>query len=266
MAIIPDGLKIATAFTVSLCILAASTALHAEGPEGDAVVGDSHHVSKPKQRVIVIAPAAGFIRHTLPAMGPSPERTDWGPEAGLFFGYFRKSLTAIAFPYWADANGAHVIGGAGHLDLYFGVERWYNPVIGVGMNVTRIDVKNTDRGDLNVFAPWAKAGMRFRLPVRGLSLTPYVSYLFQTVDMSMLDRSYQSALFGLNTHYHLHRRLQIALKYYYRYTHDASNGHRVRLRLISSIADHVGVFLRAEYAEQVYDKYVSVMIGPSFVF
>ncbi len=242
--------------TLQSIVLARPAILHAQ----------EHHGPPMKKGVSVLAPNAGFIRHTLPAMGRAPERTDWGPMAGLFFGHFNKSLTAIVFPYWADANGAHIIGGIGHLDLYFLKKRWYNPVFGVGMNAIRIDVKNTNRGDLNSFAPWGKLGMRFRLPVRGLSITPYVSYLFETVDVTMADQSYNSILFGVNLHYYLNRRLQVALKYYYRFTHDAEDGYRARLRLISSIHDHVGIFLRAEYADQIYDKYVSVIAGPSFVF
>jgi hypothetical protein len=218
------------------------------------------------RRVIVVAPAAGFIRHTLPAMGPVPEQTDWGPEAGIFLGYFKESVSIIGFPYWADANGSHVYGAVGHVDLYFGTKRWWNPLFGFGMDATRIDDKDTDIMDLSVFAPWGKLGMRFILPVRGLSITPYAAYLFQLIDMSRFERTYHSVLFGLNMHYHFHRRLQIALKYYYCYTHDGRNGQRIRLRFISAFSRHVGVFLRAEYAKQVFDEYVSVFIGPSFVF
>jgi hypothetical protein len=199
-------------------------------------------------------------------MGRMPEMTDWGPMAGLFFGHFRKPLTVILFPYWADANGAHIIGGTGHFEFYFLEDRWYNPVFGVGMNIIKIDVKNTTMGDLVDFAPWVKAGMRFKLPVRGLTVTPYVAYLYENVDMSMADDTYNSILFGINLHYYLHRRLQVALKYYYGYTINGKNSQRVRLRFISALTDHVGVFLRAEYANQIYDKYLSVIVGPSFVF
>ena len=219
-----------------------------------------------KKAVNVIAPVGGVIRHTLPAMGRAPSMTDWGPEAGLFYGRFTGRSHLIVFPYWADANGSHVWGGVSHLDYYFPFKEWVQPLVGAGFNFTKIDVKNSSANDLQVFAPWFKLGMRFKLPVQGLSVSPYVAYLFQHVDMTRAEPTYHSALFGINLHYHFHHSLQATLKYYYRYTHDGRNGHVARVRFIARLHRRFGIYVRSEYAKQVFDEYVNILAGPAFIF
>ena len=164
----------------------------------------SAHAEKPahKKAVNVIAPVGGAIYHKLPAMGRAPSQTDWGPEAGLFYGRFTRRSHLIVFPYWADVNGSRVWGGVSHFEYYFPFKKWVEPLLGAGFDVTRIDVKNAAASDIQVFAPWFKMGARFNLPVKGLWVTPYAAYLFQNVDMGRAEQSYQSALFGINVYFY----------------------------------------------------------------
>lgn len=219
--------------------------------------------------VMILAPSGGVIRHVLSATGRAPEQVGWGPYTGLFYGWMRKDFSLIALPSWADANGSYVYGITTHFDYYFDASERIKPLAGLGFAAIRIDDKDTSVGDITVLAPWPKAGVRFIMPIEGLSIDPYASYLYQHVDMHQMmggDREYHSALFGMNIHYDFRHFLRFTLKYYYRLTHDGRDGSSVRFRTVCAFTKHVGAFLRVDYSRQVVDEYVTVLAGPAIVF
>lgn len=229
-----------------------------------SAVAQEEKVPAKPDRVIFIAPLGGAIRHELAAMGRSPALTDWGPMTGLFFGYMRKNLSLIAFPYWADANGCYVYGAVVHLDVFF-TNNWWQPMVGFGGDVTKIDDKNASMVDINVFAPWSKLGMRFNTPIKGFSVTPYLGYLFQLVDTKWSESTYNTMLYGINLNYN-RGPLMAALKYYYGYDFDGRNIHSLKLQGGSLITKRIGFYAKIEYARQVVDEYLTFLAGPSIVF
>ncbi|MFH1874881.1 MAG: hypothetical protein ABH859_06830 [Pseudomonadota bacterium] len=218
-----------------------------------------------EKKVFIVSPIAGPIYHKLPAMGRMPSQADWGPNFGLFSALLAKNMNWIAFPYYATANNAEVWGVVTHYDYYLPVSDFIQPVFGAGFDVTKIDVKNSSMGDTLVIAPWPKVGVRFKIS-DNLHLIPYTAYLYQYIDTAGASRNYQSALFGLQIQYHFNHFLMAKLKYYYRYTYNGRDGHDVKLRVHLLANKNFGLTARFQYSKQIFDEFVSILVGPAIIF
>lgn len=255
------GFKLKYILLIFIFLLIGNISL-AEEPAPDPEHSNGH----PNGRMFFVAPIGGAIYHKLPSMNPRmPSQADWGPSFGIFSAFISNSITLITFPYYATANNATVYGDVTHFDYYFNWKERFQPLVGGGFDITKIDVKGTSRGDTLVVAPWPKVGMRFKLS-RYFSVTPYVAYLYQYVDITNSLRHYHSGVFGAHLRFQLNRRFMAKLKYYYRYTHDGRNGHDIKLRLHFMASRRLGIMTRFQYSKQVFDEFISILGGPAIIF
>ncbi|MBW2734751.1 MAG: hypothetical protein JRH20_20380 [Deltaproteobacteria bacterium] len=270
---------------------------------------------------VVVTPAAGFFKNILRfsyemPTGPdertpvTKELTDTGWGAAVMVGLMGKrfAITNVTFLV-PDVNECRVLGNVlyasyrhpvtEHIDIFGGLGMVYNNIVGVYENfedsVTKNGVTATAHFDEfhitnNVFAPFPRVGVRFKLPIQHWYIAPWASYMLEAFRLDIYSpggrvnipepindtkiipeirsekwKFYHSPLVGLDLFLDFHYALQLRVRAHYDLNHDKLNI-RVMGAAFFSRRVPIGIAAYFTYAEGIVHDNIYAFVGPSYLF
>ncbi len=278
-------------------------------------------VVNPRIWRLVLTPMAGRLRNNIRFEYDIPTGPDetthrvrelidsgWGSALALTFVRGRFSLFNVFFIF-PSVNSSMVVGDVLSANYHQPITWWMDVYFGLGFTYhsVRTDLRNFEdtvykegvgatahfpvfRVKNDVFAPFPKLGLRFHLPIQRWHLTPYVSYLNEslklrvqtpggnvyipppvddTKDIPELNiqkwKHYHSVLLGMELSLNFHHALQLRLQ-----AHFNANHNKWTLRAVGSAFFHrdwpVGLTFYLEYSEGIVHDNIYAFMGPSFLY
>lgn len=219
--------------------------------------------------------------------------SDNGPEFGVMFLVIGKNFTITEFPFYARANESDIFGNMLYINGFYPLTSIISVNAGMGLiwHEIRMDMKNSinngrqiSKGSVNILVPIPKLGLKFKLPIKGCSINPYLGYMSERVGTDIdtevltsankivskidIETKYRSVLYGTNLYFDYHHFLQLVVKFYYQDMLEDEDDDIITARARASMMFNKqwGIAARIEYMEHTVDKTLSFLIGPVYSF
>mgnify|MGYP006300834223 CR=1 FL=1 len=213
----------------------------------------------------LVSPLFGWNRNELIVRGRGGEtvQTDTAPQTGLFTLFAQPRLVVNNFLFYTDPNQTDVWGNLLFVNGHGPETARLTWNLGAGHLYHKIE---SDRTDIEVSVPMLKAGGLWRFGGQRLSLNPYLSYAWESVETDFSDEEDESLLYGLTFRAHW-RMLHGTLKYYYQDVLDGGGHYHVfRARAYGFLDRNWALAARFEYMEHSTSTDTSFLFGPAYMF
>jgi len=241
------------------CMFACLTAAGLEANDVPSAMKASGGVS------ITLSPLLGVNRDTVTTgapVGPS-KLADTRPEYGLYANLRAPHVRVSDFLFYTDPNDAQVFGNFLSANFYLSDTARWTVNAGVGHLYHWIGM---ERGNVVVSAPLVKAGPVLRIPEVGLTLNPFVGFVWEQIASPYGDSRNDEPLYGLGLNWHW-RMLGANATYYVQVgKEDREDLHTLRAYVHAALGANWGWILRFDYMEHTTTDDTSVLTGPTFIF